>query len=128
MAQTGRYAVDDRQVQLVIRALVGHHIHSHRHTQRVERGQHHLDLEQAVLGDLPVAAGGGAIHTHGAGGEVVDAQDVLVERTLAGGPAGIVTEAEEDIRHAVVGQVGGRSGCGSTVLRRVVRWSAHGCT
>ena len=46
------------------------------------------ELEQAVLGHLPVAAGGGAIHAYGGGGEVVDLQDVLVEVALAGSPGG----------------------------------------
>ena len=62
----------------VIRALAGEDIHGHGHAERVERGQHHRDLgqvgamvftvtklEQAILSNLPVAAGSSAIHPYG---------------------------------------------------------------
>jgi hypothetical protein len=50
-AQAGAHAVDHGPIQRVITALARRDIHGHRHAQRVEGGQHHLDLGQvgAVL-------------------------------------------------------------------------------
>ncbi|MBO9322245.1 MAG: hypothetical protein J7457_08965 [Roseiflexus sp.] len=68
------------------------------------------ELEQAVLRDLPIAAGGRAIDAHGGRIQVIDAQDMLVERVVTRGPGVIIAQGAQDIRQAVVGQVGGAQG------------------
>ncbi len=65
------------------------------------------ELEQATRRDRPRAAGGGAIQAHGGQGRGRDAQDVPIECARVCSSGVIVTEVLQDIRQAVVGQVGG---------------------
>lgn len=132
--QTRAHAGDDGQVEPVITALTRQDIHRDGQAQRVEGGEHHLHLrlvgtlvfavaklEQAVRGDLPVAAGGGAVDAHGGRGQVIDPQDGLIERTLTGSPGAIITEGREDISQAVIRQVGRAQGCGQERSERALQ-------
>ena len=111
--------LNQTRIERIITAPTGEYIHSHRHAQKVKGDQHHRDMgqvgamvfavaerEPAILRDILVTAGSGIIYVYGAGGKVIDAQDVLVERSLAGSPVGVVTEGKADIRQVVIGHVG----------------------
>jgi hypothetical protein len=65
------------------------------------------ELQQAVVGHAPVAAGGGGIQPHALGLQVVHAQPCLSEGPFKGRPACIITQGLQHGRQPVVAQVQG---------------------
>src|SRR4051794_23654699 len=91
-----------------------------RHAQRVEHPTSDLDvravgvvlavaeLQQPLLGqDVGVGVGGGGVEADYVGGQLVDADGLLIEVTLQSGEGGALSQAGEPVGEAVVVAVDG---------------------
>src|SRR3954470_5737936 len=114
------HRLDDRDIQLIIGRVAGHDGGDHGHAQRVEDGRRDLqlgsigvilavaELQEPLVGqDLGVGVGRGGVDADQVGGELVDADGVLVQITFQEAEGFAEAEPGEPVGEAIVVDTGG---------------------
>ena len=117
------HRLDGRDIQRIVRRVAGHDGRGQRQAQRIEDGRRDLELgsvgvvlavaelQEPLLGqDVGVGVGGGGVDADEVGGELVDADGLLVQVALQGAEGVAGAESGEPVGEAVVVGVGGPDG------------------